>query len=223
MRLGFYINPAIKLRSGSSSNEPDPTVVSSLAEISGAEIILVGWNPSGGLITKLDVQLLRNVVKCDIIFIVPNLVDHVNAVVKLRPSGVAIVGETWDGVSSEVPPINEYDMDDISPTLKEYKDAGVPASIWIEPDIDLVKSVARLYGDGVVLDCGSYSNSETDAEAASTLSALDNASMAASKFGLVTAYSHGLHYRNIGPIAGLQFGDEIYIGNAIICHSIVHG
>jgi len=223
MRLGFYLNPVIQLRGSQSQGEPDPVTVASLAEMAGVEVILIGWNPNGGLITERDVKLVREVVRCDLIFIVPLLEQHIEPVIDCNPNGVVLVDSSWDGLKPVMPVQQELEANQLTDAIAGYRNAGMPVFPLIEPVLSSIKIVARARVSGVVLDCSKYANAQTDEEAEMTLEELNNAAMATNKFGLVTGFMHGLNYRNIGHIAGLSFGDELYVGRTIANRALLSG
>lgn len=223
MRLGLYINSAARLREAHGSGEPDPAIIASLGEIAGAEMILVGWNPSGGIIKARDVRLIREVVGCDLVLVVPGNNNYIEPVVRVRPNGVILLPSDWDGVKSSPPVEIAVEGRLLNEVIGGYKAAGIPASLLISPEIALLKAAAKTNVDGVVLDCFRYTSARSDEEAEEALSQLDNAALAAHKFGLLVSFAHGLHYRNIAPIASLPYGEEIYVGRAIVNRSLITG
>ena len=223
MRLGFYLNPIARLRGSYDEGEPDPVLFASIAEIAGVDIILIGWNPTGRIVTERDVKIIRELVKNDMVLVVPGSHDHIEPVVRNHPNGVILLPADWDGVQPVTPVQFQYEGDQLKDTISGYKSAGIPVSVFIDPDISNVRSCARSQVAGVVFDCANYSNARTDEEAEAALKGLENAAMAADKFGLVISFAHGLHYRNIGPVAALPFGEELYVGKSIVSRALVNG
>ena len=223
MRLGFYINPIARLRDDQQTREPDTAVLTALAETAGAEIVLVGWNPNNGLISERDVQLIREIIRCDLILVTALDENYVEQVVKFHPEGVVLVSSSWDGVRTAKTVQPEIDKNELAPVAAAYKAAGVQVSALIDPDLPSLKTVTRMGLSGITIDCSTYANAHTDEEAENALDRISDAVMAAHKFNLVASVAHGLHYRNVGPIAGLRFIDEIYIGRAIVNRALVTG
>ena len=223
MRLGFYLNPVTRLRTEKDQGEPDPVLIASLAEMAGADIILVGWNPGGGLIRERDVKLIREIVRNDLIVVVPSLAEYIDLVVRAHPTGVVLLPADWDGVKPALPVQFEIEGSQLDEIITGYKSAGVPTSVFIEPDVAAIKACARANVGGVVLDCSKYAKARSDEEAQSAHTELENAALAADKFGLVICFAHGLHYRNLAPIAALPYGEELYVGQAIASRSVING
>jgi len=223
MRLGLYLNSLARLRNPDSACEPEPAVIAALAMSFGAQLILAGWIPSGGLLTERDIRLIREVVHGDLIIVTPLDGGLVESVVKLHPEGVMIVASGWDGIRDFRPIQMEVNADEIGLVAAEYKTAGVQPSVLIEPDADSVKATARKGLSGVTLDASLYAAARTDEDAQSALDKLADAALASHKFGLVTAVGHGLTYQNVGPVAALRYVEELYVGRSIIVRAIMNG
>ncbi len=223
MRLGIYLNPALKLRLNANRGEPDPALLAAMSEMAGAELILAGWNPDGGLVTERDIRRIREATQADLLLIVPALAGIADKIAQLSPNGVILVESNWDGVRPAQPLPAAVQPEQLSSTAAAYNSAGVPVSALLEPELQNVKAAARANLTGVVLDCLKFSQSATDEEAENALSELENASIAAGKFGLVSAYLNGLNYRNIGYLAALPSASEFYVGDALIQRALLVG
>lgn len=223
MRFGFYVNPVAQLRNEENNGEPEPVIIAALAETAGAEIIVAGWVPGDGGLSDRDITLIRETIHCDLLIATPLDGAAIEPVARFRPVGVILVASGWDGNKSPKTVQPEIEKDEITALASAYKAAGIQVSVFADPDLSSLKSIARCGLDGVTIDCSAYSRAHTDEEAESTLDQLSDSVMAASKFGLVPSLGNGLDYRNIGPIAGIKYIDELYIGRSIINRSLVQG
>ncbi len=223
MRFGFYINPVLALRNAQKTAEPDLNFISSMAEIAGAEIILLGWNPQDHIVNYNDVSIFRSGLHCDVIFVVPTAEGIADSVIKLKPNAVILASSNWDGVKPPVPIQIDFETDGFSETVSNYNSAGLPVFGYTDPDLNAVKKFAKLNFNGIVFDCTKYADANFDEEAEEELNKIENAALAAGKFGLITSFFGGVHYRNVGPLASLPYGDEIYAGGSIVNRAIVTG
>lgn len=223
MRIGFYINPVARLREQHPSGLPDPTLAAALAESAGAQLILAGWVPLGGLLTERDVLLTRELVRGDLVIVTPLREDAVDSVLKFHPDGVVLVEPTWDGIRQGRPIQTETDADLIGSVAGSYKSAGLGASLLIEPNAPAVKSAARFGVAGVVLDCTVYASARTERDAEAALDRIGDAAMAAGKFGLVAAAAHGLTAQNVAPVASQRYLEELYFGQGIVARALIVG
>ncbi|MFH0766285.1 MAG: pyridoxine 5'-phosphate synthase [Calditrichota bacterium] len=223
MRLGFYLNPIIRVRDGQYRNEPDPALIAGLAEGAGMGIVLMGWAPGqeGGL-TERDARLIREMIHGDLLAVTTPESRNVDSIVKLRPEGVVLVGSGWDG-RTEARPLTPENEEEFSDIVTSYHSAGIQISALVEPDINRLKNLSKYKLDGVTLDASKYTHAQTDSEAEAALDRLSDAAMAAYKLGLLPSAAHGLNYRNIGPVSRINYLEEIYIGHAIVARSLVVG
>lgn len=223
MRLGFYVNPLVKLRKRNGLGEPEPAVFASLAMSAGAQVVLVGWSKSGGLITERDIKVIRDVIHGDFIAVIPCDEASIDFTVKLRPAGVILVSGGWNGKDDIQPVQMEVDASNVSTIAHSYKAASVSASIFIDPIPSSVKAAAKAGLAGVVIDAAAYADALTDSEAEKELCRIEDAVLAAQKFSLIPAIINHLDYRNLAPIARIRFIEDVYCGQAIISRALMKG
>ena len=223
MRLGFYLNPVARLRESLGSTDPDPAVIAAIASNAGADVILIGWNPAGGQITERDVRVAREIVRSDLLLVVPMQAGVVDSVAGSGCQVVILLDSNWDDVKPAASVMVEVEIEALAAINRSFHATGIPASVLIEPSLNAIKAAARVGLTGVVLDCSHYTEAETDEEAETALGSLNDASIAAGKFGLTVAFGHGLTYHNVHPVAGLPYGDDIYIGRAILNRALYVG
>lgn len=223
MRLGFFLDAAARLREAGHPGGVEPAVIAALAESAGAQTILMGWTPGSGLFQERDYRLVREVVKGDLIFVAPLAAENVDPVVKLHPGGVVLVASGWDGVRSPRSLTGEVESADLAGIAAAYHSAGLTVSALVTPEAAVMKSAARAGLTGVALDCSSYGDARSDADAQATLDKIADAAMAAAKFGLSPAAARHLSPRNLSPIAGIRYLEEVYIGQAVIARALLVG
>lgn len=223
MRFGFYINSVARLREGTGKGSPEPALAAGIAETGGADVILAGWSPIGGVLTERDIRLTRELVKGDFYLVIPADARIVDVVVKFRCDGVVLVAAGWDG-SRRASPLNPLgDENDLLTLAGAYKSAGMQVSALAAPDISILKILSRAGLSGVVLDCATYAAVRTDTELETELDNLAAAALAAEKLGLVTGAAHNLDYQNVGPIASLRGVEELFIGQAVTARGMFIG
>jgi len=224
MRVGFYLNPILRIRNNPHRNEPDPAFIAALAETAGAEVVLIGWTPGlEGSLTAQEMQLIRELVHCDLLIVTAAESNYIDSIAKVHPEGVVLVASGWDGRSEARALSPESEGDGFSAVIEAYNTVNLQLSALVNPEINLLKSLLRYKINGVVLDTSAYAQAHTENEAESALDRLNDAAMAAHKLDLLTAAAHGLNYRNIGPVARINYLEEIYIGHALITRSLVVG
>ena len=223
MRLGFFLDAAARLREPNHPASLEPAVLAALAESAGAQAILMGWTPGSGLYQERDYRLVREVVKGDLNLMLSMAAEYVDPVVKLRPAGVVLVATGWDGVHSPRELTTEVGSADLAGIAAAFHSAGVTVSALVAPEAALMKSAVRAGLTGVVLDSTAYGEAHSVAEAQSALDKIADAAMAAAKFGLAPAAGRRLCPRNLSPILGIRYLEEIIIGQAAAARALLVG
>ncbi|MBM3328586.1 MAG: pyridoxine 5'-phosphate synthase [Calditrichaeota bacterium] len=223
MRFGFSLNPIARLRGASLSGQPDPAYFGALAQAAGADLILAGYLPGSGFLTERDLRLLRDLIRIDLVLIVPlqNLI--VEAVAKLRPEGVILVDAGWDGVRDSRPLQPDVEADEIASIAAAYKSAGVPVSLFLEPLPGAAKFAARTGASGITFSTSAYAATRADEEASRALDQIGAASMATGRFGLIVSAGRGLTIHNVRSLAAVRNIDEIYVGQALASRAMQIG
>lgn len=223
MRIGFYLNPIARLREQHPSGLPDPSIVAAIAESAGVQLILAGWTPNGGVLNERDVLLTRELIHGDLFIVTSLREDVVNPILKFHPDGVILLDTGWDGIRQGRSIPLETDADICARICASFKSASIPSAVLIEPNVQSIKTAARVGASGVVLDCSIYSTARTEKDAEEAIDRIDSSAMAASKFGMVASAARGLNSSNVNPVARLPYLEELYFGQAIAARSIYVG
>ena len=108
--------------------------------------------------------------------------------------------------------------------MTAYNDILV--SVFIDPESSQVKAAKKVGADFVEFHTGKYSNAYDmgdSREVESELSAIQDMTLLAHKYGLRINAGHGLNYRNVGPIAAIPHIEELNIGHSIIGRAALVG
>jgi pyridoxine 5-phosphate synthase len=103
------------------------------------------------------------------------------------------------------------------------QDGSIRCSISIEPDLDQVKETHRIDAQGVELSAEAFVEARDNETRDRELGRLSDASRLAAKFGLEVAVGHGLSYRNILPLLGIQGLTRVNVGYSLVARAIVVG
>ena len=107
--------------------------------------------------------------------------------------------------------------------LQNIHDADIGVSLFIDPDLDQVRTAHRLEVDAVELHTGKYCDARGDSDRKSELQRLADAATAATKLGMRVAAGHGLNYHNIHALAGIHEISEFNVGHSIVARAIFTG
>ncbi|MCF0223444.1 MAG: pyridoxine 5'-phosphate synthase, partial [Fibrobacter sp.] len=115
---------------------------------------------------------------------------------------------------------------ELTKPVSTLKSNDIYVGIFIDPETEQVKAAKKIGVDFVEFHTGKYATSctlgsreEIDRE----LSALQDMTVLARKYGLRVKAGRGLNYRNVGPIAAIEGIEEIVIGHSIVARSVLMG
>jgi pyridoxine 5-phosphate synthase len=95
-------------------------------------------------------------------------------------------------------------------------------SLFIDPDIQLVKSAKRTGATHIELHTGYYANAKGQA-CFDELERLRDATLVGRKLGLRVNAGHGLNYHNVMQVAKIDGMEELNIGHSIISRAALTG
>jgi pyridoxine 5-phosphate synthase len=117
----------------------------------------------------------------------------------------------------------EANYDLISETIGELQAKEMLVSLFINPDIDSVKSSAKLRSDYVELNTTAYTEAETASKESEELERLGQMAELAEKLGLGLNAGHGLNYKNIQRLLEIEQIEEVSIGHALVARAVMVG
>jgi pyridoxine 5-phosphate synthase len=100
--------------------------------------------------------------------------------------------------------------------------AGISVSLFVDPDLEQLKTSARVKADYVEIHTGTYCGAKGKGQAAE-LAKIEEAIKAGRKLGLGVNAGHGLNYQNLRPILALGGVEEFNIGHSIIARAVLVG
>lgn len=222
MLLGVNVDHVATIREARKTFEPDPAMAATLAILGGADGITIHLREDRRHVNDRDLRLMREFVPCELNLEMAATVEMVGIAIKTKPDLVTLVPEKRHELTTE----GGLDMigqkDHLKETIKKIKDAGIPVSLFINPnimDIDISKNIGA---DMIEIHTGLYANAK-GLKQIEELHRVIEASKTARKVGLLANAGHGLTYFNIGRIAEIQELRGLYIGHSIISRSVFVG
>ncbi|HYH68212.1 MAG TPA: pyridoxine 5'-phosphate synthase, partial [Urbifossiella sp.] len=109
------------------------------------------------------------------------------------------------------------------PAVEKLKAAGIPVSLFIDPDLAQVDQAMDLGADAIEFQTASYSEAIGAEAVAAELDKLRTAATHAVALGLHVHMGHGLNYVNVKPIVRIPGVEELNIGHAIVSRAVFVG
>ncbi|MBN1957643.1 MAG: pyridoxine 5'-phosphate synthase [Desulfuromonadales bacterium] len=223
IKLGVNVDHVATIRQARGVSEPDPVAAAILAELAGADGITVHLREDRRHIQDRDVEVLRQTIKTRLNLEMALTDEMIAIALRILPDSVTLVPEGRHELTTE----GGLDVTLLQAPLKQkialLKQAGILVSLFIEPDIDQIRSSHKVGADYIEIHTGTYCEVRTDKERREQLQRIEWAVSAAQKLGLGVNAGHGLDYRNIAPVAAIRGIEEFNIGHSIVARAVLVG
>ena len=222
-RLEVNVDHVATLRQARLIDEPDPVTAAALAELAGADGIIVHLREDRRHIQDRDLRLLRKTLKTRLNLEMAATPEMLEVAREVQPDLVTLVPEKRQELTTE----GGLEVAGNRAALAEYllalKAAGLRVSLFVDPVDPQIQAAKEVGAEWVELHTGTYAEAPTRAEATRLFQALVNAARHARSLGLKVKCGHGLNYRNIKPFRGREEFAEYSIGHAIIARALLVG
>ena len=203
--------------------EPDPVTAAALAELAGADGIIVHLREDRRHIQDRDLNLLRRTVKTRLNLEMAATEEMLRIAAQVKPDLVTLVPEKRAELTTE----GGLDVAGQKAFLKDYvaqlKDAGLGVSLFVDANSAQIDAAKAAGAQWVELHTGTYAEAKSEAESQRLFEELLRAARHAHTLGLRVKCGHGLNYRNIKRFRPHPEFEEFSIGHAIIARAVLVG
>jgi pyridoxine 5-phosphate synthase len=150
--------------------------------------------------------------------------EMVELALSLKPESVCLVPENRKEVTTEGGLDLLSNMERSKDAVSAFTEAGIPTSMFIDPDEKQLEASAEIGSPWVELHTGSFARAwYDDAKRVAELDTLRNGMNFGTSLGLRVNAGHGINYDNVEGAKQLEQVYEFNIGHSIISRSITHG
>jgi pyridoxine 5-phosphate synthase len=221
--LSVNLDQVAALREVRKLREPDPAQAAVLAELAGADGIVIQLRRDRKYIRDRDLFILREVVKTRLTIEMPPTDDIIERALEVKPAMVTFVADHADSDT----PVSGIDFNeapiDFTDTAIRFKGVGIGVGFFVDPEVDAVKGAAKAGADAVLINCGGFTLAHTVEEAQAELDRIDAAANAASRAGMTVAAGRGINAKNVLALHELRLFDEYVVGHSIITRAVFNG
>lgn len=223
VKLAINVDHVATLRQARGIDEPDPVLAAGICELAGAAGIVVHLREDRRHIQDRDVILLRQTIKTKLNLEMGATEEIINIALNLKPDMVTLVPEKRAELTTEGGLDVIGQEKHLANVIARMKDAGIPVSLFINPDAGQIKAAKKVGATFVEIHTGRYSDAASDEEEDREFAMIVAAVNAAHKAGLRINAGHGLNYTNTARIAALDKIEELSIGHAVMARAIYVG
>jgi len=224
-RLSVNINKFATLRNSRGGNNPDVVKAAIDAQRFGADGVTVHPRPDERHIRYIDVREIKKIITTEF-NIEGNCTEQkfIDLVLETKPDQVTLVPDTlyqltsdhgWDTVKHK-----QYLVEKI----RVFKASGIRVSIFVDPDIKMVRGAAETGTDRIELYTEGYAKQFTAGNKESAVRPYIEAAKKAKELGLGLNAGHDLDLTNLKFLKeNIPWLDEVSIGHALVCDAIYLG
>ena len=222
-KLSVNIDHIATIRQARRGAEPDPVAAAVIAELAGADGIIVHLREDRRHIQDRDLRLVRQTVRTKLNLEMAATDEMQRIALEVRPDIVTLVPEKREELTTE----GGLEVFARVEVLKEYigrlQDAGIPVSLFVDPHEQQISAAKKARAAWVEIHTGAYANAKTEPERTIEFGKIVESATLAASLGLRVGAGHGLNYVNVRAIAHIREVEELNIGHSIISRASLVG
>jgi pyridoxine 5-phosphate synthase len=222
-KLAVNVDHVATVREARRTYYPDPVHAAVLAELGGADGIVVHLRLDRRHIKERDVRIIREIIKTKLILEMA-IDDYLIKFAKeIKPYQVTLVPERVEEITTEGGMNLEGRVEEVKKAVKELNKAGIKVSLFLNPDEKTIKLAKKTGAQIIEIHTGMYAEAETDEKREEELNKIEVSARLAKDLGFIVHAGHGLNYENIGPVSAIPQIEEFSIGHSIVSRALFVG
>ena len=221
--LAVNVDHIATLRQARGTNYPNPVAAAVLAELAGADGIVVHLRQDRRHIQDRDVYLLRKTVTSKLILEMAATDEMIKIASDVKPDLVTLVPEKREELTTEGGLDIITSKTIVEKAICTLHDQGIPVSLFIDPDPDQISLAKKINADMIEIHTGAFCDAANPEKKDDAFSAVIEAAKTAYQLNLGVNAGHGLCYNTIKRFKGLMEIDEFSIGHSIVSKAALVG
>lgn len=222
-KVAINVDHVATVRQARMAKYPDPVAAAVLAELGGAQGIVVHLREDRRHIQNRDVEVLRQVVKTHLNLEMAVTEEIIAFALRIKPDRCTLVPEKREELTTEGGLDVVGQEERIKSAVDRLHEGGIEVSIFIDPEISQVQAAYRVKSDIVELHTGIFAGAPTLEKRQKAFRALQDAAKLAWELGLKVHAGHGVDYSNILDLREINEIGEFSIGHAVVARAVLVG
>jgi pyridoxine 5-phosphate synthase len=222
-QLIVNIDHIATIRQARLASEPDPIHAAFLAELGGAQGIIVHLREDRRHIQDRDLQLLRQTISSTLHLEMAATEEMHSIALDTKPEMVCLVPEKREELTTEGG-LNligrEQELKDFCASLH---DKGITSSLFIDADPAQIESAKKIGTQYIELHTGHYADATDNVSRKHEVEKILNGIRQAQQLELKVNLGHGLNYTNIMLFSQVHGIAEYSIGHSIVARASLIG
>jgi len=221
--LAVKVDQVAALRAIRKSQFPDPVTAATLAEMAGADGIIVHLRQDRKQTKDRDVRILRSVVQSKLILEMASTSEMVGVALDIKPDLVTLVPERREKYSDEGGLDLILHRNDIAETVGTLQNSGIPVGLLVDPEPEQIKLAHMSNATMIEIHTAAYCDAKTAQKRHQAFLNIVDAVKLAHKLKFSVKAGRGLCYKSIKAFKGIHEIDEFSIGHSIIARAVLTG
>ena len=221
--LGVNVDHVATLRQARGTRYPDPVAAALAAERAGADSITIHLREDRRHIRERDLDVMQRTVQTRVNLEMAITDAMLEIALRALPADCCLVPEKREELTTEGGLDVAGQADAVTRACRRLDDAGIRASLFIDPEPAQLEASAACGAPVVELHTGTYADAPDPTGQARELERIRAAAEHGDRLGLTVHAGHGLHYHNVQPVAAIGEVVELNIGHAIVARAVFDG
>ena len=230
LELGVNVDHVATLRQARYAGQPDsfcaePCVIKAAleAERGGASGITAHLREDRRHMQDRDLVNLREQITTRLNFELGNSPDIVSLALTLLPYSVCIVPENRQEITTEGGLDVCSNIDELTPVIRRFQDAGIKVSLFIDPSINQVEAAAQCEVEMIELHTGNYANQLPGDGFDLEVKRLKESALLAHRSELQVNAGHGITTKNLTGLFEVPHLKELNVGHHLVSQAMQNG
>jgi pyridoxine 5-phosphate synthase len=222
-KLGVNIDHVATLRQARGVRYPDPVTAAGIIELAGADGIVAHLREDRRHMQDRDILLLREVIQCQFNLEMAATEEMIRIALSVKPEVVTLVPEKREELTTEGGLDVVKFFKPLKKAIRRLQKGGISVSLFVDPHRDQIEASEETGANTVEIHTGHYCDAKDSSEGKREFNKILVAVEEASHRNLRIAAGHGLHYKNVSPIAEIREIEELNIGHSIVARAVFVG
>jgi pyridoxine 5-phosphate synthase len=211
------------LRQARGTRYPDPIQAAIDAEQAGADGVTLHLREDRRHIQERDVRMLKDILQTRMNLEMAVTDEMLTIAEQVKPQDCCLVPERREELTTEGGLDVAGQVARITDACSRLGETGVKVSLFIDARPEQVEAAAQCGAPAIEIHTGHFADAPSEAQRREELETITKAVKLGIELGLQVNAGHGLHYHNVGAIAGIVGVKELNIGHAIVARAVFTG
>lgn len=222
-KLGIRLDQVAALRESRRASDPDPVAAAYVAEMAGADAVVVHLRSDRRHVQERDLEVLRRTVTVPLHLMTAATTEALKVAATTKPDTVTLVPERREEVTTEGGLDILLSFSHLERTVGSLRESGFKVTLLVDPELDQIRAAAKLGADAVQVNTRHYAEAEGEIAAERELTRFQEAVRGAVKLRMRVVAGLGLTYATVQEVARVPDVAEIRVGHAVVARACLVG